>query len=924
VERLPSGPISARERDVLQALATDRATNAEVAARLFISVRTVESHVASLLRKSGAHDRRALLRLAPDLLGAPGARQPSGAPLTSFIGRERERALVVAALATGRLVTVVGGGGSGKTRLALGVIDEVAAGYPDPPVDVDLVPVLDAARVPSAIAQRLGLAERGSAEAALAARFRSRQGLVLLDNCEHLGAALAGVLERLLANCPGLTLLATSRTRLAVPFETVVRLGGLDLDMAVELFAQRAASAGETLDTDDRRLAEAVCRLLEGLPLAIELAAAQVPAIGLDGVEAALADPLTLLAGGSRAVARHRSVRATLGWSHDLLGPADRGLLRRLAVLAVPFPVEVAEAVAAGWAPVPAGDGRLLGALVDASLLSMQRGPNGTRYRLHEVVRRFAAEQAAAAGEVGEAESRLLAWCSARVAALEAQRDDVQRALETEVALIRSAIEGAAARRRGPDALVAELARRVAALLLAGGDPADAQRLFEVAATVASAPTEAGEDLGAAAGAAEMHAAGHASVALRRAAAAAWEAADAPGAAAQQLARAAELLTRAPGFFMEPPEEGTVDELIASAQRLAGDDLQAAERILTATAFAGLPDTGISAAQDAAALARRIGDLAGESAALDAESSHDLVAGHVARAYAIQLRRIALLTPVRNTAAIGLEYEDALDTAGNCALALGDLGTARRLALERETLPALAAERHIAVALPMLVETVRGDLAAVIRRAPAFLASWNRAGRPITPVVSQGAYAAATAFALLGDDDEAGQWRRISDEVFGPHTRLIDFERASFDLLVLLHRGDWDGALQRAWSHPETQGSIPASRWVAAYWRPWYAALWAESAVLAGAPDAPARLAVAPQHLGDNPVAAAVIDRAAALFAHDSAAMPRIAQRLDELDAPYQAARTRVLAGGAAAARGAVETAARGATPMAPAAWSGA
>jgi predicted ATPase/DNA-binding CsgD family transcriptional regulator len=920
VERLPLGTISAREREVLQALAADRATNAEVAARLFISVRTVESHVASLLRKSGVHDRRALLRLAPDLLSAPGSGGTSGLPLTSFIGRERERALVVAALATGRLVTIVGGGGSGKTRLAHDVLDEVAARYPDPPVDVDLVPVADATRVPSAVAQRLGLAERGSAEAVLAARFRSRRGLVLLDSCEHLGGALTGVLERLLASCPGLSVLTTSRTRSAVPFETVVRLGGLALDMAVELFAQRAASAGATLDADDRRQAEAVCRVLEGLPLAIELAAAQVPAIGLDGVEAALTDPLTLLAGGSRAVARHGSVRATLEWSHDLLGPADRGLLRRLAVLAVPFPLEVAEAVAADWDPVPAGDGRLLGSLVDASLLGMERGPTGTRYRLHEVVRRFAAEQAAAAGEDGIAESRLLAWCSARVTALEARQHGVQHPSDTEVALMRSAIEGAAARRDGPDALVAGLARRSAALLFAGGDPAGAQRLLEVAAGMASTPAEAGEDLDAAAGAAETHAAGDASIGLRRAAAAAWEAAGAPAVAAQQLARAAELLNRAPGFFEEFPDEGEAEQLIAAARRLAGDDLRAAGRILTATAFADLEHVDTSTAWEAAALARRVGDVAGESAALDAVSSRELVAGRVAPAYALALRRVALLSPVRNTAAVGVEYEDALQTGGSCAVALGDLRTARRLALEVEGLPALLAEHHIAVALTMLVETVRGDLVSVTDRTPSFLASWNRAGRPVIGVVSSGAYAAATAFALAGDDDRAGQWRSVADELFGPRIRLIDFERATFDLLVLLHRGDWDGALQRAWSPPETQGSVPVAQWIAAFWRPWYTALRAESAVLAGAPDAAARLAVAPRYLGDNPVAAAVVDRAAALLAHDVAAMPGIAQRLDALDAPYQAARTRVLAGGAAAARGAAETATCGAAPMAPAA----
>jgi predicted ATPase/DNA-binding CsgD family transcriptional regulator len=917
VADLPVDALSAREREVLEALTVDRATNAEVAARLFISVRTVESHVASLLRKCGVHDRRSLIRLAPALLDASVVGQPVGAPLTSFVGRPGERSLVVEALSSSRLVTVVGAGGSGKTRLALRVTDDVAARYPDRPIDVDLVPVTAADRVPSAIVQRLGLAERGSAEAALASRFRNQQGLVLLDNCEHLGVPLAGVLERLLAHCPGLTVLATSRIRFGAPFETVVHLAGLALDHAVELFAERAASAGAPLDDDDLRQALDVCRALEGLPLAIELAAAQVPAIGLDGVMAALTDPLALLAGGSRAAPRHESVRATLEWSHDLLGASDRALLRRLAVLAVPFRAEVAEAVAADWAPVPAGDGRLLGTLVDASLLTVERGATGTRYRLQEAVRQFAAEQATAAGEDEVAESRLLRWCSARVAALESWPDGAQLGLEPDVALIRSVIERAAARRSGPDPFVAGLARHVAVLLFAHGAPADAQRLHEIAAALASAQAEAGEDLEAAAGAAEAHAAGDASVALRRAAALAWEAAGEPAAAATQLARAAELLNRAPGYFVTPPDESDVEELIEAARRLAGDDSRAAERILTAAAFAQLTEDRPSTAREAAALARRLGDVAGESAALDAESSRELAAGHVARAYAVDLQRLVLLAPVRRTAAIGLEYEDALQSAASCAVALGDLQAARRLALELEALPALAAERHIAVALPMLVETLRGDLPSAIERAAAFLRSWNRAGRPAIGYLSSGAYAVGTAFALAGDDDRAEQWRSIADELFGPRTRQIDFEPATFDLLVLLHRGDWDAALHRAWSPPESQGTMPVAQWTAAFWRPWYTALWTESAVLAHSPEAASRIAVARQHVAGNPVAAAIVDRAAALLARDSAAMPGIAQRLHELDAPYQAARTRVLAGGAEAAGGAAETSDCGAAPMA-------
>ena len=909
--------LSAREREVLEALTVDRSTNAEVAARLFISVRTVESHVASLLRKTGVHDRRALLRLAPVLLGEPVAGQPVAAPLTSFFGRGRERSQTVDALSTSRLVTVVGAGGSGKTRLALEVLDEVASRYPDPPTDVDLVPITTVARVPSAIAQRLGLAERGSAEAALAMRFRNRPGLVLLDNCEHLGGALAGALERLLVDCPGLTVLATSRTRFGVPFEVVVHLAGLASDSATELFAQRAAAAGATLDADDRRRALSVCHALEGLPLAVELAAAQVPALGLDGVMAALGDPLALLAGGSRASVRHESVRATLQWSYDLLGPADRALLRRLAVLVGPFRGEVAEAVAADWAPVPAGNGRLLGTLVDASLLAVEMGSTGTRYRLQEVVRQFAAEQAAMAGEDAVAESRLLAWCGSWAAPSELQPDTEEPGFGSDLAIVRSAIDRAAASRRGPDALIARLSRAVAALQFAHGDPADAQRLWEIAAATAGTPSESGGDLDAAAGAAETRAAGGASVALRRAAAAAWEAAGAPAAAAVQLARAAELLNRAPGYFIAPQEAGDAEELITAARHLAGDDPQAAERIITATVFASLSENDPSSAREAAALARQLDDQAGESAALDAESSLELAAGHVARAYELGLRRLSPLAPATKSAAIGLEYEDALQSTASCAVALGDVQAGRRLALEFAALPALHAERHIAIAPLVLVETLRGDLPTAIDQAPGFLTSWNRAGRPPIGYLSSAAYALGTAFAVAGADTAAEQWRSIADELFGARERQVDFEPATFDLLLLLHRGEWEGALRRASSSPDTQGGVPVAQWTAALWRSWYTALWTEAAVLARSPEAGDRIAFAPEHVDGNPIAAAIVDRAAALHSRDFAVMPDIAQRFHDLGAPYQAARTRVLAGGTEATEGAVDMAACGATPMA-------
>src|SRR5215471_5030136 len=383
--------VSAREAEVLAAVG-EHLTNAEIAARLFISVRTVESHVSSLLRKLHVNDRRALAAaaasLGPTTSAPPGVAVPLPSPLTSFVGRVAERAVLADALAMHRLVSVVGPGGVGKTRLALSVVTDVADRYADGAWYVDLAPVTEPSMVGPAIAAALGLGEQQgrSSEDVVLSWLAPLEALLVMDNCEHLLDRVPGLLERLLAGCARLSVLVTSRARLLVPFEWVFPVPGLSIEDgdggpgdAVELFRVRAAAAGSLLAPGDMDRVTAVCRGLDGVALAIELTAARLPSLGLDGIEAGLADRMDLLAGGRRADDRHRSLRSALDWSYALLDEVDRAVLRRVSVFAAPFTAPAAAAVCVGWPPV--ADGAIsaaLARLADQSLLVMAPGPDQT------------------------------------------------------------------------------------------------------------------------------------------------------------------------------------------------------------------------------------------------------------------------------------------------------------------------------------------------------------------------------------------------------------------------------------------------------------------------------------------------------------------------------------------------------------------
>jgi predicted ATPase/DNA-binding SARP family transcriptional activator len=352
--------------------------------------------------------------LAPVPVAAAAAPGGGNLPrqLTSFVGRERERADIARLLGHARLVTLTGPGGCGKTRLALEAAADATPGLPDGAWFVDLASLSDPALVAQAAALAVGVpipASRSALEA-LVAHLATRQALIVLDNCEHLIDACARLAEEVLRAGPGVRVLATSREPLRCADEVAWRVPSLA--EAEQLFCERAAAARPGFDPADGSAGavEEICRRLDGMPLAIELAAARAAALSLDQIAVRLGDSLDVLGAGRRtALTRQQTLRATIDWSHDLLTGEERVLHRRLAVFAGGLTLEAAEEVCAGGAIARRRVVDLLARLVEKSLVVAE----GERFRLLDTVRQYAAERLEAAAERDAVGLRHLDWCLA-------------------------------------------------------------------------------------------------------------------------------------------------------------------------------------------------------------------------------------------------------------------------------------------------------------------------------------------------------------------------------------------------------------------------------------------------------------------------------------------------------------------------------
>ena len=356
--------------------------------------------------------------------------------LTSFVGRESQVAEVRSLLNENRLLTLTGAGGAGKTRLAVEVAGQMAE-FGDGPWYVDLAPITDPELVPVTAARALGLSDQlGSSTMDTIVRSVSdRQMLLILDNCEHLLDASAALIIAALDRCPGVTLLTTSREPIGVPGEVTWRVPSLSLDSeALSLFADRARRARPDFELTDDNIAcvTEICRRLDGMPLAIELAAARVRALSLTEILDSLHDRFRLLTGGSRtAVLRQQTLRASVDWSHALLTEAERVLFRRLAPFMGGFDLDAAQAVGGGDDVERYQVLDMLGLLVDKSLVVAEDCGGRTRYRLLETVRQYASEKLGESGEADTVRSRHCDYYAAIAAALDAPaRKGYQQLLE--------------------------------------------------------------------------------------------------------------------------------------------------------------------------------------------------------------------------------------------------------------------------------------------------------------------------------------------------------------------------------------------------------------------------------------------------------------------------------------------------------------
>lgn len=856
-------------------------SNAEIASRFHISVRTVESHVSSLLRKFGAADRRELAALAP----AVGFRATAtGVPSqwTSFVGRARERAGLLAALGQSRLVTLVGPGGVGKTRLAVEVAPDADALFPSGCCFADLVPVR-AGFVVHAVASVLGVAEgpQQPLQAAVLEHLARSRTLLVLDNCEHVLVEAAEFADRLLAACPNVRVLATSRERLGVvgekvlpvvPLSVIADMRGANCSEAASLFNDRARAVDPCF-TASRGVHE-LCTRLEGVPLAIELAAARCASLGVEGMLAAVNDKLRLLSGGRGADPRHHSVRAVIGWSHDLLDKDERAMFRGLGVFVGAFDLDAACVISF------AEHGRvtdLVGRLADKSLLS--KAPGADRWQMLDTVRAYALEQLTASGDEPAVRERHLRWAEATAAEIERR---MHSGLPDPAAWRHSfdAVSGDLRAALGQDVgpglgqVRCRLSRSLGQLAYSCRYLAEAREHFALAARLASDAGQAAADFLVQAWVAAAEGRGELAFDLSLAAAEKAKAAHDDRARSEALAEAVTVAHRISGTLSHEVTRSRLSDLLDDATHLAAaaDPLVAAKLAAAAAWNAGeeLSEPDLRLAETALAAARRADDAVLISSCLSAAAEAERAVGRYQRALELSAERHQLIVDLsRHDVRAGFEISDSRDIT--LAVAAGDLPGALAWA-DPATSDPLVADQPMTLFRRVIALALRGEFDAAITDAVGMWESWLRAGSPPGHWMAPAAYAGALVHGLRGDSEGVQKWRDRAARIAAGRTGKSIAAFAAFaDARVALHQGQHDQAIralaalgigERPW-YENAHRDYDAYAWVLA----------AEAAVIAALPAASQLLAATAPAAQENLWAAACFARATGRLHRDRAAL---------------------------------------------------
>ncbi|HEV2375239.1 MAG TPA: helix-turn-helix domain-containing protein [Streptosporangiaceae bacterium] len=840
---------------------------------------------------------------------APGYVAGLQAAWTSFIGREQEQSTILAALAASRVVSLVGPGGVGKTRLAARTAQTIAPRYPLGAFFVDLVPVRQGF-LSQAVASLLGVTERPglSLDAALYAYLAQGRSLLVFDNCEHLIDVVAGFTEKLLADCADVTVLVTSRERLAILGERTVTVPPLSLvagrggdaagSEAAALFLDRARASDPQFTATAADVGE-LCARLDGVPLAIELAAARSASLGVAGLLAGLDDHLRLLAGNRSAHSRHRSLRAVLDWSYDLLDDDERMMFRRVGVFVGGFDLDAGVAVAAGLGRGMVAD--LVGRLADKSLLSYA---GGSRWQMLETIRAYALDRlSAGTAEETSAFDAHLRWAVSAAQALERQAEAAQpwRAeFDTTAADLRAALARAPAAQR----LGHQLACSLGHLAYARRFMVESRQHYWAAAARAAGPDQAVCDLRAVADVAMAEGLGDIAFEVLLDAA---EWAETAGDLAAQAACLAHAVTIADRFAAQFDHEVAHDrlcQLLDDARRIApaGDEVSAAW-LSAAAAWLAVPEKtvpNLALADTALAAARLTGDPALLSGALDAVVGGLDAGGRLRDAHQVNKERAQLLARLpRHDPRAGAEIIDSFHMVTEIAVTAGDLPSALATARLAQSDDIASGQPYMAASKPILPLVLQGRFDEALTQAATMWATWCQAGRPSARWMGPAFYGIILAHGLRGDDKGRCDWlARVAvllggdgDSVSGTNLAAV---AAFTQARIALYEGRLDAAVAATADLPcETQSWYETPHWYSLRAYAW--AMAAEVAVAAHGHAAVGRLAAAAPAGDENEWAAACLARAHGRLDADRGAFERSLAGWERIDARFERACTLLL-----------------------------